>query len=235
MNYLDEQISNNGYESESSSSSSKIDEDLARSALEIEADAFTRFIERQRVEVMFELRHLRLGERPVTGQSNRERIASFLTQIQEQQQHQNMRAPAVRPAMPSAHIDDIDSLVNRRCVSAALGSMAFRQDLENVIRRSIGTRTVPSRQSIPRAPPMPQSFTPINIEQQHSQNLPDSPTTLAPIESTINEQRRPDINQNLTHEPFNIERYSISLTCLLINGIIFSIIDRNVSYKHGKL
>ncbi|CAF5121035.1 unnamed protein product, partial [Rotaria sp. Silwood1] len=62
-------IDENGYESECSSSA-RSEEDVACSALEVEADAFTRFIERQRTEVMFELRRLRLGERPVTGQHN---------------------------------------------------------------------------------------------------------------------------------------------------------------------
>ncbi|UJR10518.1 hypothetical protein I4U23_014721 [Adineta vaga] len=132
-------VSENGYESECSSST-RSEEDVASSALEIEADAFTRFIERQRMEVMFELRRLRLGERPVTGQPNRERIETFLNSFQESQQE--TRVPATRPAMPSAHMADIDALTNRRCVSVALGSAAFRQDLENAVRQSI--RTVPT-------------------------------------------------------------------------------------------
>ncbi len=165
-------VHENGYESECSSRS---EEEVACSALETEADAFTRFIERQRTEVMFELRRLRLGERPVTGQPNRERIETFLNSIQENQQPET-RTPSARPAAPSAHIADIDALTTRRCVSGALSSAAFRQDLENVIRSSIGTRTVQPTLPAPRtfAPPVvvqpprqvTQTVTPVRVEPQ---------------------------------------------------------------------
>ncbi len=214
MNYSDEQITatvhENGYESECSSSS-RSEADVARSALQVEADTFTRFIERQRVEVMFELRHLRLGERPVTGQPNRERIQTFLNNIQEQQQQPpRTRTPSARPAVPSAHIADIDALANRRCVSAALGSAAFRQDLENAVRRSIETRPVVPVQRIPQAPPIPRTLAAMNIEQQGSPTLPLHRTPV------IMEQERPQITQIPTHEPFNIERYCISIMYLFI-------------------
>ncbi|UJR35369.1 hypothetical protein I4U23_028126 [Adineta vaga] len=114
--------------------STRSEEDLTRSILEVEADAFTRFIDRQRVEVMFELRNLRLGDRPVTGQSNRERIETFLNDVQARREQ---RTPATRPVVPSAHLADINALANRGCVSSALRSTGFRQDLENAIRRSI--------------------------------------------------------------------------------------------------
>ncbi|CAF3021904.1 unnamed protein product [Rotaria socialis] len=215
-NSKDEQMTatvhENGYESECSSST-RSDEDLARSVLEIEADAFRRFIERQRTEVMFELRHIRLGERPVTGQPNRERIETFLNNIQEQQ-HQNRRVPSTRPAMPSAHIDDIDSLATRRCVSAALGSVAFRQDLESAIRRSITPRTVPSGQQVPRAPPIPETLVSSVVEQQQSAQITQISSDLpAPVLLVTREQQQQpsQINQTRTHEPFNIERHEREL------------------------
>ncbi len=163
---------------------------MACSALEVEADAFTRFIERQRLEVTFELRRLRLGERPVTGQPNRERIASFLNNIQERRQE--TRIPSTRPAARSAHMADIDALANRRCVTAALGSVAFRQDLENTIRHSIRT---PPVQQISQAPPAPRVPASVAFEQQRPQTSIVPP---APIE------------QQPQHEPLNIQRYSIS-------------------------
>lgn len=175
----------NGYESECSSST-RSEEDVARSALVVEADAFTRFIERQRVEVMFELRNLRLGERPVTGQPNRERIETFLNHIQENQQE--TRAPSARPAAPSAHIADIDALTDRRCVSRALGSAAFRQDLENTIRQSIGIRAA---QPVPQAPPAPAPV-PVQQEQRPPQTTPVVPP--APVPAPL----------------MNIQRYRIS-------------------------
>lgn len=182
----------NGYESECSSSS-RSEIDVARSALEIEANAFTRFIERQRVEVMFELRNLRLGERPVTGQPNRDRIQTFIDNIQQQQQQPSLsRTFSTRPTVPSAHVADINALANRRCVSAALGSGAFRQDLENAIRRTIET------QRIPQAPPVPRTLAPIATQQPTAPMVREQPRS-APLPLA----RRA--------EPLNIERY-----CLLI-------------------
>ncbi|CAF0759915.1 unnamed protein product [Adineta steineri] len=216
----------NGYESEYSSSS-RSEEDVALSAFETEVDAFTRFIEQQRVEVMFELRHLRFGERPVTGRSNRTRIQTFLNNIQEQQQEQeqqqhNVRVPSTRPIVPSAHIADIDALANRRCVSAALSSASFRQDLENAIRRSIEPRPVTLIQQIPPAPPMPhtfrqyrreqlrsqitQEFAHINREQLHSQITQDLPSFSLSVPSIRIGQERSQIPSNSIHEPFNLER-----------------------------
>ncbi|CAF2392889.1 unnamed protein product [Rotaria sp. Silwood2] len=196
-------VHENGYESECSSSS-RSEEDITRSVLQVEADAFTQFIERQRVEVMFELRHLRLGDRPVTGQPNRERIETFLNNIHERQQ--NVRTPSTRPVRPSAHLADINALANRRCVSATLNSTAFRQDLENAIRRSIGTRTMSPVPQVPQAPPMPQILSSTIIEQQYSQITPSSPTLPVHVEPVIREQQRSQINPNPTHEQFNLER-----------------------------
>jgi len=232
LNALDEQITStvdeNGYESECNLSS-RSEEDVARSALETEADTFTRFIERQRVEVMFELRRLRLGERPVTGQSNRERIQTFLNNIRQQQQP-FARTPSTRPVVPSAHTADIDALANRRCVSAALGSAAFRRDLEDAVRRSIETRpvaTIAPMQQIPQAPPIPRILAPTNIEQQ------DSPTLPLHVTPVIREPERSQITQIQTREPFNIQRYCISILYLFIKLIVF--LDKNANYMHGKL
>ena len=201
MDDLDEQatiaVHENGYESECSSSS-RSDEEVTMSALEVEADTFTRFVERQRVEVMFELRNLRMGERPVTGQSNRERIQTFLDDIRERQQPA-AQAPSTRPAaVPRAFTADIDALSNRRCVSAALGSTAFRRDLENAIRRTVETRPMPTpapQQSVPEAPPLPRVLAPINQSQVLTQTTP-----------VTREQARPQVR-----EPFHVERYRISM------------------------
>ncbi|CAF3364815.1 unnamed protein product [Rotaria sp. Silwood1] len=207
MKQNDEQITTtvheNGYGSECNSSS-RSKEDITRSVLEIEADAFTRFIERQCTEVMFELRRLRLDERPVTDQPNHERIETFVNNIHEQQR--NIRTPSTRPIVPSAHLAGIDALANHRCVSAALRSTAFRQDLENAIRHSIGTQRITPVQQIPQALPMPQTLSSTIIEQQHSQITQSSPTLSVHGEPLIREQQHSQINLNPTHEPFNIER-----------------------------
>ena len=176
------------------SARSRSDEDVTRAALAVEADAFTRFIERQRIEVMFELRRLRFGERPVTGQSNRERIETFLTNIREQQQ-QDKRVPSRRPAVPSAHIADIDALASRRCVSATLSSPAFRRDLENAIRQSIGARPTTTVQTIPRAPPLPRTLAPV------------SATAHSYVGSVDREQEHSSTSPTQSHRQFNVERY----------------------------
>ncbi len=175
---------------------------MACSALEIEADAFTRFIERQRLEVMYELRRIRLGERPVTGQPNRERIETFINNIQEQQQE--TRVPSTRPAAPSAHIADIDALANRRCVSAALSSAGFRQDLENTIRQTIGTRPV---QQTPQPPSVPRVPTQVVVEQRPPQVRITAPST--PVQ-----QQPPQVIQTvpsvpIQQQPLNVQRYCI--------------------------
>ena len=176
----------NGYESECSSVS-RSDEEVAYSALETEADAFTRFIERQRVEVMFELRRLRLGERPVTGQPNRERIETFINNAREN--HQETRAPSTRPVVPSAHMADIDALSSRRCVSAALGTLGFRQDLENVVRQSIGIRTAAPTTPTPQRPPAPPASAAPSV-------VPAPPPTVA------------------VQQTSHVERYCLSTTVL---------------------
>ena len=176
-------------------SSTRSEPDVAYSRLTTEADAFTRFIERQRMDVLFELRRLRLGDRPVSGQSNRERIETFLTNNQDQQQH--VRVPSARPAVPSAHIADIDALANRRCVTAALGSMAFRRDLENTIRRSVAVQPVPrvsTAVSSPASSPTPsRSPSPLSEDEFPGVQL---------ISSTRSNQPERDAPQ-----PDGLERY----------------------------
>ena len=180
----DAPVQENGYESECSSSS-RSEAEVAYSALEIEADTFTRFIERQRMDVMFELRRLRLGERPVTGQPNRERIETFLNNRQERQQ--GTRVPSTRPAVPSAHSADIDALANRRCVSAALTSAAFRQDLENTIRQSVGIRSTPS--AVAQAARPSPSPAPVIAEQARPQVAPVIAVQQPRVEVPLNLER----------------------------------------------
>lgn len=202
-----------GYESECSTSS-RSEADIAMSALEVEADAYTRFIERQRMDVMYELRRLRIGERPVTGQPNRERIETFINTIHENQQEPT-RIPSRRPPVPSAHMADINALASRRCVSAALTSVAFRQDLENTIRQSIGLRPATPTPApapattpivplarIPQAPPMPTvtppTSSPIHVEQIRTDIVVTPPPT--PVVSA------PPVQREITPVALNIER-----------------------------
>ncbi|CAF3349414.1 unnamed protein product [Rotaria socialis] len=210
-------VDENGYESECSSSS-RSEHDVACSALEIEADAFTRFIERQRLEVMFELRRIRLGERPVTGQDNRDRIATFLNNIHERQQVP--RVPSTRPVVPSAHIADINSLTNRRCVSAALSSAAFRQDLENTIRQTIGIRPVEPVQRVSQAPTLPQVLATVNVEPQQQQ--PQTPPTMP--QPLIEQQQPPREVLNVVRQENEFDAWQ-AITQLQRERIVLDISD----------
>ncbi|CAF0835307.1 unnamed protein product [Didymodactylos carnosus] len=164
---------------------------VTTSALETEVDAFTRFIERQRMEVMFELRRIRLGERPVTGQPNRERIETFLTNLQNDNTQPRL---STRPSVRSAHMDDIDALSSQRCVSAILASAGFRQDLENAVRRSVtptSTReNVRPSGCIPVAPPLRP------LTQQTSVIPPPPPLTVSP---PLPEEQLLPVNQQPTN------------------------------------
>ncbi|CAF3939114.1 unnamed protein product [Rotaria magnacalcarata] len=210
-------VDENGYESECSSSS-RSEHDVARSALEIEADAFTRFIERQRLEVMFELRRIRLGERPVTGQDNRDRIATFLNNIHERQH--SPRVPSTRPVVPSAHIADINSLTSRRCVSAALSSAAFRQDLENTIRQTIGIRPVEPVQRVSQTPTLPQVLATVNVEPQQQQ--PQTPPSMP--QPVIEQQQPPRGILNVIRQENEFEAWQ-AITQLQRERIVLDISD----------
>ena len=82
---------------------------------------------------MFELRRLRMGDRPVTGQGNKEAVEEFFTSSSTQY---NEPAPAVNHR-PEAIIVEVQGLVERRKVSSLLNSANFRQRLENTVRSSM--------------------------------------------------------------------------------------------------
>lgn len=165
---------------------------------------------------MFELRRLRLGERPVTGQDNRERIQTFLNNAQDHRQ--DVRVPSTRPPAPSARIADINALTNRRCVSVALGSTAFRQDLENTIRRTIGVSPATPSQSIPQAPTPPQPLASINVQQQPNSQVIQM-ISQPSIQQQQQQQPNPQVIQMISQpliqqqqqqrqpESYNVERY----------------------------
>lgn len=96
---------------------------------------------------MFELRRLKMGDRPVTGQGNREVVQDFLTRT--------LNPTPEEPNRPEAVIVEVQGLVERRPVSSILESMEFRRRLENALRSSIGTvsaRRASTASSPPRAP-----------------------------------------------------------------------------------
>ena len=85
---------------------------------------------------VFELRRLKLGDRPVTGQGNWEAVEQFFNRRynatdDEPEQHDR----------PEEVVVEVQGLVERRCVSSLLQTLQFRQRLEGALRSSLQTVT----------------------------------------------------------------------------------------------
>lgn len=114
-----------------------------------------RLLQRQRSEIMFELRRLQYGDRPVTGQEQRRRTVENLVlravgpAVSSGQRHPLVSGP--NPAAAAARLTDettdqsgshrpeeilveVSALVERRPVSSILQSLTIRRSLENSIR-----------------------------------------------------------------------------------------------------
>ena len=115
--------------------------------------------QRMKSDLMFELRNIQHGERPVTGQNNRENINKFMSkhftptdgkQIQDEEDAEDHR--------PESVVVEVQGVIERKPVSSVLQSAAFRRQLENVIRgsiqssaRSLRQESVVSRRVTPAA------------------------------------------------------------------------------------
>ena len=134
---------------------------------------------------MYELRRLRLGDRPVTGQGSKERLEEFFARELNQPTVNN--AANVNNALglrrPESVVVEVNALVERRPVSSVLESSAFRQSLENSLRsyirrstisNSVGIRTI--RQSPPNS--VPSNAT--NSPRQSSPDITEPPIPLVP-------------------------------------------------------
>jgi len=103
-------------------------------AMESDSDVHStvdRLLERNRNEIMFELRRMQLGDRPVTGQGNKEALETLI------QRH--IESPInVEEHRPEAVIVEVQGLVQSRPVSSILGT-GFRRRLENALRSSFQT------------------------------------------------------------------------------------------------
>ncbi|CAG5131153.1 unnamed protein product [Candidula unifasciata] len=110
-----------------------------------------RFLERAKTDLMYELRNIEHGRRPVTGQSNRERLQQFMEKhgvgvkdfstTSGESSGKEMNIPAnvdsVEKHRPEAVVVEVQAVVELRPVSSALQSAAFRRHLENIIRGSL--------------------------------------------------------------------------------------------------
>lgn len=105
--------------------------------------ALQRFLQQQRSDLMYELRRIEHGERPVTGQNHREQIASFIAKHVPEPEGatsgKNVPAnvDAVEEHRPEAVVVEVQGVVEQRRVSSMLQSSNFRRHLENIIRGSL--------------------------------------------------------------------------------------------------
>ena len=86
---------------------------------------------------MYELRGLQHGHRPVTGQDNKRAVESFFNRALQESSGEGP-APGYEPPRPEAVVVEVNALVERRPVSSVLQSQRFRNNLEHVLRGTIG-------------------------------------------------------------------------------------------------
>ncbi|GFR93490.1 neuralized-like protein 1A [Elysia marginata] len=93
-------------------------------------------MQRMKSDLMYELRHLQHGDRPVTGQGHRDSLHQFMLKNLDSQSQHNVTAnrDLVEEHRPEAVVVEVQGIIERRPVSSVLQSPAFRRQLENVIR-----------------------------------------------------------------------------------------------------
>jgi hypothetical protein len=102
---------------------------------------------------MYELRNLRHGHRPVTGQDNRRNVEEFFNQAL--QEESVGREPPTQTHRPEAVLVEVNALVERRPVSSALRRSGFISRLEGMLQGAMSripvtsTRRNQSRQTSP--------------------------------------------------------------------------------------
>lgn len=94
-------------------------------------------------ELMYELRQIQHGSRPVTGQDNRQNVNDFFSRAL-QQNSSDVIPPGFEPPRPENVIVEVNALVERRPVSNILQSAGFRQSLENAVRGAISRVSSPA-------------------------------------------------------------------------------------------
>ncbi|KAH9524784.1 hypothetical protein Btru_027814 [Bulinus truncatus] len=108
-------------------------------------DDMDRFLQRMRSDLMFELRKIEHGERPVTGQNHRENIQHFFEKNMVSAANggvagkYNLSTDSDRPEVnrPEAIVIEVQGIIERRPVSSILQSAAFRRQLEHILSGSL--------------------------------------------------------------------------------------------------
>ncbi|CAL1526424.1 unnamed protein product [Lymnaea stagnalis] len=151
-------------------------------------DGMDRFLQRMRSDLMFELRKIEHGERPVTGQNHRANIQHFMekhvviepNEIADGKHKIPLPEDSTVNHRPESIVVEVQGIIEQRPVSSILQSASFRRQLENVIRGTIQH----ARRETSRNAPL---------------NLPQSTSASSiPARNRGHEQSR-----NPTPEPFN--------------------------------
>lgn len=100
----------------------------------VESKMLDTLMQRMKSDLMYELRHIQHGERPVTGQGHRDNLHQFMLKNSQGQHNVTANRDLVEEHRPEAVVVEVQGIIERRPVSSVLQSAAFRRQLENVIR-----------------------------------------------------------------------------------------------------
>ncbi|KAI0232094.1 hypothetical protein LSAT2_017595 [Lamellibrachia satsuma] len=131
-------------------------------------DGLDRLLHRHRSEIMFELRRLQMGDRPVTGQGNREAVEDFFSQTAPHAESSAATGTTTHHR-PESIIVEVNALVERRPVSSMLQSDLFRRNLETMVRGTLGRLGPLVTTNRPTPPAARQQTTNATVPQTESQ------------------------------------------------------------------
>ncbi|KAK2151649.1 hypothetical protein LSH36_356g06010 [Paralvinella palmiformis] len=97
-----------------------------------------RLLQNHRKEIMFELRRLQLGDRPVTGQGNKEAVENFFSRSQTGE-----GATGEGEHRPENVTVEVSALIERRPVTSLLQSDRFRRNLESALHGALSSVPLP--------------------------------------------------------------------------------------------
>ncbi|XP_067944022.1 uncharacterized protein [Watersipora subatra] len=117
------------------SSSSSSSEDLNQTGGVNSVDAL---LQRRKCELMYELKKIQHGERPVTGSDSREKVGSFFSKRVQPQDSPVANVDDVEEHRPQQVTIEVQGLLQTRSVSSMLQSVQFRRSLENAVRSHLG-------------------------------------------------------------------------------------------------
>ncbi|RUS89586.1 hypothetical protein EGW08_002604 [Elysia chlorotica] len=145
------------------------------SNLNKETEMLDTLMQRMKSDLMYELRHLQHGERPVTGQGHRDSLHQFMLKHCDNPGQNNVTAnrDSVEEHRPEAVVVEVQGIIEQRPVSSLLQSPAFRRQLENVIRgglvsASTSRRTTGARATASASPAARHDLQQQQQQQQHS-------------------------------------------------------------------